>query len=129
MEKEEEEEEEEKKGTGNAVYLISGHGCTLEEQITVPERVIWIELALCGDSVYAMERIHLLLQERVKQFFSETPMPVTDSEKDDYNLQLQKLSSMLYKAKFPGESISNGMNSLLGESINISNPKKIHNYR
>ena len=98
------------------IYLLMGHGTVNPDvpPIPVPEGVIWIESAVCGEEGRAGDESILVTQKRkVQQFFDETPMPTTNEEKVAYRKRFNVLlKAHVYSIKFPGEPIYAGANTL-----------------
>ncbi|NDB84119.1 MAG: hypothetical protein EB127_15585 [Alphaproteobacteria bacterium] len=101
------------------VYIINGHGCvyntkigTSKQTTIVPPGIIWIEQTTCGLYKYASQ-VEEFMDERVKAFLLNTPMPTTDVEKSKYQARLDSLTNHL-TAKFPGMEIPNGYNDVHG---------------
>ena len=101
---------------GTPIYLLQGHGYVTPgvDPKPLPEGVIWIESALCGEVGWAGDEGDLVNNKRkVQTFFDTTPMPTTNEEKVAYRKRFNVLlKSQVYSIKFPGDPFYEGRNSL-----------------
>lgn len=94
------------------VFTLEGHGCLTNEMFILPENIVWIELGEVNESTTA-DLIKKFRKKSVEKFLTTTPIPKTPSEKSDYHGALQAHVGFNAKAKFPGDRVGDGINSLL----------------
>ena len=98
------------------VYGITGHGCVYEKRppITVPKGVVWIEMAVCGKVMYFKDLSHFI-QDAVKTFLEDTPIPTEKSLQNKYVVDLGNLVGYEISVKFPGQTIADGRNTVFAQ--------------
>lgn len=97
------------------VYALLGHGCVHMkdpfERLTVPDGIIWIEMAVCGRFSYANPFAEFIRDE-IRDFFISTPIPTDEPSRIEYQNFLYQNFSDTVQAKFPGDKIASGNNTL-----------------
>jgi len=111
------------------VYALLGHGCVhmeeTYERLTVPDGVIWIEMAVCGHYAY-VEPFKAFINDDISDFLLNTPVPVDEASKIAYqNFLYQKFDGTV-QAKFPGDKVASGNNSLFSNHDNYYVKSGIH---
>ena len=101
------------------VYGITGHGCVFEKRppITVPKGVVWIEMAVCGKIMMFKDLSHFI-QDAVKTFLEDTPIPTEKSLQNKYVVDLGNLVGYEISVKFPGQTIADGNNTVFAQWLN-----------
>ena len=103
------------------VYMFAGHG-ELEADmppVEIPKGVILINTAVCGTYSYDTSMVDQLRNDRLKEFYLNTPYPRTPDERLAYNQSLYKVSLggflpgevVIYEAAFEGEIVPESKNA------------------
>ena len=100
------------------VYSITGHGCVYDKRpaITVPKGVVWIELAVCGKTIYFND-LRWFIKDAVKTFLEDTPIPTEKSLQNKYVIDLGKIVGYETSVKFPGQTITDGNNTVFAQGF------------
>ena len=100
------------------VYGITGHGCVYDKRpaITVPKGVVWIELAVCGKTMY-LNDLRWFIKDAVKTFLDDTPIPTEKFLQNKYRIDLGKLVGYDISVKFPGQAIADGTNTVFAQGF------------
>jgi hypothetical protein len=95
------------------VYSLLGHGCTFitKPPIRVPRGVIWIEMSVCGESTFIGD-INKFIKPQIRDFLETTPMPHDTASRNAYNSFLDKHLDGIVSAKFEGDMVASGRNTL-----------------
>ena len=95
------------------VYSLLGHGCTFitKPPIRVPRGVIWIEMSVCGESTFIGDT-NKFIKPTIRDFLETTPMPTDTASRNAYNSFLDKHLDGIVSAKFEGDMVASGRNTL-----------------
>lgn len=95
------------------VYSLLGHGCTFitKPPIRVPRGVIWIEMSVCGESTFIGDTSKFI-KPQIRDFLETTPIPHDTASRNAYNSFLDKHLDGIVSAKFEGEMVASGRNTL-----------------
>ena len=95
------------------VYSLLGHGCTFitKPPIRVPRGVIWIEMSVCGESTFIGDT-NKFIKPQIRDFLETTPMPHDTASRNAYNSFLDKHLDGIVSAKFEGDMVASGRNTL-----------------
>ena len=100
--------------------MMGGHACIYTEtkapRIPIPDGVVYIETALCGESTHTLEYKRFLYTPAVRKFLTEEPIPVPSGDKEAYGkakaAYTRTLEGMLpgvHHVKFAGDLITEGI--------------------
>ena len=95
------------------IYSLLGHGCTFitKPPIRVPRGVIWIEMSVCGESTFIGDTSKFI-KPTIRDFLETTPMPTDTASRNAYNAFLDKHLDGIVSAKFEGDMVASGRNTL-----------------
>lgn len=95
------------------VYSLLGHGCTYitKPPIRVPRGVIWIEMSVCGETTFIGDTSKFV-KPTIQNFLETTPMPHDTASRNAYNNFLDKHLDGIVTAKFEGDMVASGRNTL-----------------